>query len=74
MALSRIPLTPGMDATTMISAINQNFQQIESENRTKIIRDEDGMKRILMGRAPDGRYLLAITAPNVDVVEALDGS
>lgn len=70
--LRRIPLTPGMDQDTMINTINQNLQQIEEENRTKIIKDEDGINRVLIGKAPNGNYVVAITVKGKDVVEELE--
>lgn len=69
--ISPIQLTPNMDAATMVSAINDNFRQIESENRTKVIRDENGQNRVLIGRAPNGEYLIAISAKGQDVLQAL---
>lgn len=72
MALSRIPLTPGMDADTLVSAINQNFQQIESENRTQVIKDEAGDNRIILGKFPDGTYGFAISQKGIDVLKALE--
>lgn len=72
MALSRIHITPSMDENTRINAINQNFQQVEAENRTKVIKDETGVNRILIGRDPKGRYVVAISREGVDVVAALD--
>lgn len=69
--LSPIPLTPSMDMQTLVTAINQNFQQLESENRTKIIRDENGVNRILIGRDPTGEYVIASSVVGQDVVELL---
>lgn len=69
--VSPIQLTPNMESQAMISAINNNFRQIEAENRTKIIRDENGQNRILLGRTPKGKYVLAITKPGKDVIEEL---
>lgn len=69
--LSPIQLTPNMDTGTMVNAINNNFRQIEAESRTKIIRDEDGDNRVIMGRAPNGEYLIAISAQGIDVVKAI---
>lgn len=71
MALSRIPITPNMDTDAMAQAINQNFEQLESENRTKVIRDENGQNRILIGMQPNGKYGVYITKPGVDVLEEL---
>lgn len=70
--ISPIQLTPDMDINTMVNAINNNFRQIEAENRTKIIRDENGENRILIGRAPTGKYVVAITVPGKDVVKELE--
>lgn len=71
MGISRVELTPNMSPEIQAQAINNNFRQIESENRTKIITDENGQQRILIGRAPNGEYLIAISAKGVDVLDAL---
>lgn len=68
---SPIQLTPNMEMGTMVNAINNNFRQIEAESRTKIIKDETGVRRIIIGRAPSGEYLFAITVPNKDVIKEL---
>ncbi len=69
--ISPIKLTPTMDQNTMISVLNANFAQIESENRTKVITDENGDERILIGREPNGHYVIAIVGPNKKVLQAL---
>lgn len=70
--ISPIQLTPNMDMSTLINALNDMFRQIESENRTQVIKDEDGKNRILIGRAPKGNYVVAISKKGVDVLEALE--
>ena len=67
--LSPIQLTPNMDMATLTTTINDMFRQIESENRTQIKKDENGVNRILIGRTTNGKYVMAITAPGKDVVE-----
>jgi hypothetical protein len=42
--LSPIQLTPNMDSGTMASTVNDNFRQLESENRTRVTKDENGFK------------------------------
>lgn len=69
--ISPIQLTPNMDMSTLTNALNDMFRQIESENRTQVIKDEDGKNRILIGRAPKGNYVVAISKKGVDVLEAL---
>lgn len=69
MALSRIPLTPGMDENTMVNIINTNLQQIEAENRTKVIRDEQADDRIIIGRMPDGSYGIIISNEGYSVYD-----
>jgi hypothetical protein len=61
-----------MDLPTLTNALNDMFRQIESENRTQVIKDEDGKNRILIGRAPKGNYVVAISKKGVDVLEALE--
>ena len=70
--ISPIQLTPNMDMSTLTNALNDMFRQIESENRTQVIKDEDSKNRILIGRAPKGNYVVAISKKGVDVLEALE--
>jgi len=70
--ISPIQLTPNMDMSTLTNALNDMFRQIESENRTQVIKDEDGKNRILIGRAPKGNYVVAMSKKGVDVLEALE--
>ena len=69
--INPIQLTPNMDMATLVNAINDMMRQVESENRIKTIVDEDGVKRVIIGRAPNGEYLIAISAKGIDVIEAL---
>jgi hypothetical protein len=69
--ISPIQLTPNMDMGTLVNAVNDVFRQIESENRTKVIKDENGENRVIIGRAPSGEYLIAISAQGKDVLTAL---
>lgn len=70
--LSPIKLTPNMDFSILSAAINNNFEQIASENRTKVIKDETGVNRVLIGLAPNGKYGVYITKSGVDVVDKLE--
>lgn len=72
--LSPLILTPNMDTSTLVSAINDNFRQLEGENRSKTIRDEDGKNRIILGRFPDGTYGLIISKEGVDVLSLFSSS
>lgn len=69
MSLSRIPLVPGMDDNTRTNIINENFQQIEAENRTKVIRDENADDRIIIGKMPDGSYGIMISNEGFNVYD-----
>lgn len=70
--ISPIQLTPNMDINTLVTALNDMFRQIETNNRTQIIKDEDGKNRILIGRGPKGNYVVAISKKGVDVLQALE--
>lgn len=70
--ISPIQLTPNMDMNTLVTALNDMFRQIEADNRTQIIRDEDGKNRILIGRGPKGNYVVAISKKGIDVLQALE--
>lgn len=69
---SPIDIQPGMDPQMMAQVINSNFRQVAESNRTNIITDEDGVNRVLIGRAPKGNYVVAITIPGKNVVQELD--
>ena len=60
-----------MDTATLVSALNDMMRQLESANRTQIIKDEDGQRRAIIGRAPNGEYLIAISAKGKDVIDSL---
>ena len=70
--ISPIQLTPNMDMNTLVTALNDMFRQIEADNRTQIIKDDDGKNRILIGRGPKGNYVVAISKKGVDVLQALE--
>lgn len=57
-----------MDQATMANAINDMFRQVESENRTRVIKDENGTNRIIEGRYPDGTYGMRVSKPGKDVL------
>ena len=71
--INPIQLTPNMDMATLVNAINDMMRQVESENRTKVIKDEQGNNRILIGRAPNGSYGVYIVKPGFDVIKELGG-
>ena len=56
MPLSVIPLGPGMDSATRDNAINNNFRQIEAENRTKTIKNSEGKNQLTIGMYGNSRY------------------
>lgn len=69
---SPIEIIPGSDTQTAFNAINENFRQLASANRTDIIRDESGDTRIFIGKFPDGTYGMAISKKGIDCLTALE--
>ena len=72
MAFSPIQLTPNMDTATLVNALNDMMRQLEAANRTQIIKDKDGVNRVLIGRDPKGNYVVAVTKKGKDVLQALE--
>lgn len=70
--ITPIQLTPNMDMGTLVNAVNNNFRQIEAENRTKIVRDENGVDNIILGRMPDSSYGFLIMKPGFDAKEIFE--
>lgn len=64
---SYIKLSPQMDMATLVNALNQNFNQIQSQDRRKVITDEDGNDRIVLGKQEDGTYAIRVSGVGDDV-------
>lgn len=56
-----------MDMATLVNALNQNFNQVQSQDRRKVITDEDGNDRILLGKQEDGNYSIKVSEAGKDV-------
>lgn len=56
MAIDPIQLTPGMDQNLVSTIVNDNFRQIQSENRTKTIRNEAGTDQLVIGLYAPNKY------------------
>lgn len=69
MGLATIRLQPGMDMTTLIAALNENFALLENINRTQIFKDETGVNRIIIGQFPDKTWGIIISKPGEDVIK-----
>lgn len=69
--ISPIRATPGMQPDDIANVINNLGEQVQSENRTKVIRDETGIDRIILGMFPDGTYGFAISKKGKDVIKEL---
>jgi len=67
-----LKLTESMPQNVMIDAINQNFRQIEGESRRKVVTDENGYDRIIIGRQEDGTYSIKVSGTGVSVGTATD--
>ena len=66
--ISPIRATPNMSMADLVNAHNDLADQIEAENRTQVIRDEDGINRIIIGLMPDGTYGILVSKPGIDVL------
>lgn len=67
-----LKLTTSMPQNVMIDTINQNFRQIEGESRRKVVTDENGYDRIIIGKQEDGTYSIKVSASGVNVGTATD--
>ena len=63
------PQVPTSASTPLKDAAYQkNFQEIANRFVTNVIKDEDGVRRIIFGRLPDGTYGLVVSEEGVDVL------
>lgn len=56
-----------MDMATLVNALNNNFNQVQSQDRRKVITDEDGKDRIVLGKQEDGTYAIRVSGVGDDV-------
>lgn len=70
---SLVKLAPNMDMNTLVAALNTNFNQIQAESRRKVVTDDNGVDRILIGRKEGGNYAIKVSADGYDVDTATDG-
>jgi hypothetical protein len=59
-----------MDQQQLISAISQNFRELENNSIHTVYKDEQGTNRILIGRRSDGSYGIDVSQTGNDVTEA----
>ena len=64
---SYIKLSPQMDIATLVNALNTNFNIAQSQDRRKVVTDEDGNDRIVIGKQLDGTYDIIIAKTGIDV-------
>lgn len=61
-----------MDIATLVNALNTNFNQVQAQDRRKVITDEDGQDRIVLGKQDDGTYAIRVSDTGSDVGAATD--
>lgn len=71
--ISPLRVGPNVTMAELVNAYNDLANQLEDENRTRIMKDERGNERIIFGKTPKGEWLIAISAQGIDVVKALEG-
>ncbi len=69
---SLVKLAPNMDMNTLVAALNANFNQIQAESRRKVVTDESGVDRIVIGRLEGGDYGIEVSGEGYDVDTATD--
>lgn len=70
---SLVKLAPNMDMNTLVNALNTNFNQIQAESRRKVVTDENGIDRIVIGKLESGDYGIEVSNTGYDVDTATDG-
>ncbi len=66
-------LSPNMDMNTLVSALNTNFNQLQAESRRKVVTDESGVDRIVIGKLESGDYGIEVSGAGYDVDTATNG-
>lgn len=60
------------DQDSVINQINQNIAQLKVDEQTKIVKDDAGTRRILLGKGKNGFYGLKISQEGTDVYDGDD--
>lgn len=68
MAINAIQLGSGATMQDVMNAYNDLARQIEQANRADVKKDETGVNRVLIGKGPDNKYVVAITVVGKDVL------
>lgn len=66
-----VPLHAGMDYTTLVNAMNQNFQTINAQVASTIVINDGTNTRVMLGKLPNGQYGLVVTKPGFNVEDAV---
>lgn len=57
---------------TVVGQINQNIAQLKVDEQTKIVKDDTGTRRVLLGKGADGFYGLKVSKGSYDVYSTDD--
>lgn len=62
----------GSSLESVINDINTNFLDLQGKERVQVFKDDDGQRRVLLGKGADGFYGLKVSQPGKDVYTADD--
>ena len=62
------PIGPGSTLEDIIRIINENNADIDNKFQTRIVKDENGIPRMISGKLPDGTYGEVISKEGEDVL------
>lgn len=62
------PIAPGANESIKTQIINDNFSRVQNKLVTNIIKDENGIPKMIIGKLPDGTYGLVIAKDGIDVL------
>lgn len=65
------PIGPNATLEDVIQVMNENLADIENRLNKFIVKDETGKHRIILGKDPNGQYVLAISEDDYDVIDVL---
>lgn len=68
--LPSVRLHSSMTMEQLISSLNENFNLLQNQGRTTVIRDDEGVNRIIIGRQPDASYGIKMSKAGIDVTAA----
>lgn len=68
-----LPITEGTSQSQLLSMLNKNFAELDSDNVTKVFQGDNKQPAVVVGKLPDGRYGIYFSDGTVTTIITASG-